>query len=1457
MKNILYVALLVGLSTPLGAQQATVAGPDNRLKVEVFVEKGRPLYSVSYDGNVVLEKSPLGLETSVGDFHRNMTWQGDSIGHIQQTYQLDRIKHSTVHYEANELTCRLTNAKGWPLQIIFRVSNQDIAFRYHLPQTTSTACCVVKREATGFDFPQQTTTFLCPQASPMSGWERTKPSYEEEYTPDEPIGTPSKEGLGYTFPCLFHVEDSHWVLLSETGVDGAYCGGHLGEGSANGLYTLAFPHPGENNGVGSATASIPLPGGTPWRTITVGDNLKPIVETTIPFDVVTPKYEPSIPYQYGRSTWSWILWQDGSINYDDQVKFIDLAAAMGYEYTLVDNWWDTRIGRGRIEELSAYAQSKGVHLFLWYNSNGHWSDAPQGPKQCMNSATARKREMKWLHDIGVKGIKVDFFAGDKQETIQLYEDILSDANEAGLMVVFHGCTLPRGWERMYPNYVGSEAVLASENLVFNQHFDDLEAQNACLHPFIRNTVGCMEFGGVFLNKRLNRTNDGGTFRRTSDLFQLSLAVLFQNPIQNFALAPNNLTDADPVCLDFLRRVPTTWDETRFLEGYPGKYCVLARRKGHQWYVAGINAEASTRRVSLQLPMLAHQTVELYTEGDQGHVQKRNVTLDEKGEVELTIPSNGGALVTFAPEQVYLGAWSASDKANRGGLQLAWSSDRTHWQPVGNGMIYLYSDYGNWGTEKRMFHPQLLQDNEGLWHSWWQVNDREAVLAHTTSPDLIHWTPQSYYPTSEQATRFPLWNYVATAESFTVAGKPVQGQILSAPLSVVENLDRYAEWDRQRQALFSERCEQDPVRFADLQPLEATLRIRPTESKAISPDLMGIFFEDINYAADGGLYAELIQNRDFEYDPADKQGQDPAWKADYAWELRTLANATEAGSHFAIDTKDPLHPNNAHFGVWQVNQPNQSALVNSGYDGICVRKGERYDFSLFARMQSGKAGALRVCLMTPDEQVIAESRVAWKGKAWQQQTAELVATVDTDQAQLYLIPENRGTYAVDLISLFPRNTFKGRKNGLRADLAQTLADLHPRFVRFPGGCVAHGDGIGNIYRWKQTIGPLESRKPMRNLWNYHQSVGLGYFEYFQFCEDIGAEPVPVLAAGVPCQNSSCGGAGQQGGIPMHEMDAYIQDILDLVEYANGDPATSVWARKRAEAGHPEPFNLKYIGIGNEDLISDVFTERFTQIYQAVRAAYPEITVIGTVGPFNEGSDYEAGWALADQLQVPIVDEHYYQTPGWFIHNQQFYDRYDRNRSKVYLGEYASHLPGRPNNIETALSEALYLTHVERNGDVVHMSSYAPLLAKEGHTQWNPDLIYFNNREVKPTVGYYVQQLYGQHGGTAYIGNRLEVKSERKDVQVRVASSVVRDAESGDLIVKLVNLLPVAVTTRVEVTGDTAWKPMAQRIVLQGKPTDQQARPQADQLAVGATFDCPLPAYSFTIVRLSAADHPRHE
>jgi alpha-L-arabinofuranosidase len=834
----------------------------------------------------------------------------------------------------------------------------------------------------------------------------------------------------------------------------------------------------------------------------------------------------------------------------------------------------------------------------------------------------------------------------------------------------------------------------------------------------------------------------------------------------------------------------------------------------------------------------------------------------------------------APDSVYLFSYASTTNNNHNGLHFAWSRDKENWNGIGNEYGYLRSDYGRWGSEKRMITPYLLQGANGIWQCVWSLNERDRQFAHAASVDLIDWGRQSYPYVKEDAnclrpviqydknranyiityttaankyyrvttkdfksysavSEVPAAQYADASVEIAMPSGKMKGQVHRVAWTVVDNLIKTYELRQYRNSQANESTRQDSQRFAGLRPFDAYISVQAAKARPISNLLLGIFFEDINYAADGGLYAELVQNRGFEYALSDKDGRDKNWTGTYSWSLKGTQGS------FTIDSASPIHNNNPHYAVLDVTAAG-TALVNTGFDGIPVKKGDKFNCSLFAKQLTGTDNNLLIRLVSKKGDVLAETTVNTT-TGWKNINTVLTATADAVDAQLELQPVSAGKTAFDMVSLFPQQTFKSRKNGLRNDLAQTIADIHPRFVRFPGGCVAHGDGLGNIYRWKNTIGPLEARKPQRNLWGYHQSAGLGYFEYFQFCEDIGAEPLPVLAAGVPCQNSGTGGGGQQGGIPMNEMDEYIQEIVDLVEYANGD-ANTTWGKKRAEAGHPRPFNLKYIGIGNEDLITDVFEERFTMIFNALQKKHPEITVIGTVGPFNEGTDYKEGWELADKLNIPSVDEHYYQTPGWFINNQDFYDRYDRSKSKVYLGEYAAHLPGRPNNLETALAEAIYLTTLERNGDVVTMASYAPLLAKEGHTQWNPDLIYFNNTEVKPTVGYEVQKLYGVYAGNEYLPGTLTLSNKLDAVNKRVAVSVVRDAKSKDVIVKMVNLLPVSVNTRVNLQGLTIADSKATKVVLTGKPSDKNARPVESTCTVAENFVTELPAYSFTVIRI---------
>ena len=645
MKFFIVMAMLLG-SSVASAENKQITSPDGKLVVTVADMDGRPSYSVSYDNVLFLKPSPLGIIANIGDFSSGMSLEKNvSTNKIDETYELASIKKSKVHYVANEAVFSFTQQGKTIYDVIFRISNNDVAFKYRMYPQGETLSCVIKKEATGFAFPDGTTTFLCPQSKPMGGFARTSPSYETSYTADDAAGK-NGWGEGYTFPCLFRNGDNGWALVSETGVNGGYCASRL-LGHKEGVYTIGFPQEGEANGNGTVSPGIALPGETPWRTITVGKTLAPIVETTVPFDVVKPLYPAKGEYTYGRGSWSWIIGMDGSTNYKEQLRYIDFSAAMGYQSVLVDALWDKQIGRDKIEELAKYGKDKGVALYLWYNSNGYWNDAPQTPRGIMDNAIARRKEMKWMQNIGIRGIKVDFFGGDKQMTMQLYEDILSDANEYGLLVIFHGCTLPRGWERMYPNFAASEAVLASENLHFSQGSCDNEAFNATLHPFIRNTVGSMDFGGSALNKYYNADNaPRGSRRVTSDVYALATAVLFQSPVQHFALAPNNLTDAPSWAIDFMKEVPTTWDEVRFIDGYPGKYVILARRHGDKWYIAGVNAQKETLKLKVNLPMFSNgEKVRLFSDDKvlQGGVKQ--IGIGKKQELQLSIPCNGGVLIT--------------------------------------------------------------------------------------------------------------------------------------------------------------------------------------------------------------------------------------------------------------------------------------------------------------------------------------------------------------------------------------------------------------------------------------------------------------------------------------------------------------------------------------------------------------------------------------------------------------------------------------------------------------------------------------------------------------------------------------------------------------------------------------------------------------------------------------------
>lgn len=800
---------------------------------------------------------------------------------------------------------------------------------------------------------------------------------------------------------------------------------------------------------------------------------------------------------------------------------------------------------------------------------------------------------------------------------------------------------------------------------------------------------------------------------------------------------------------------------------------------------------------------------------------------------------------------------------REGLHLAYYTFDQHWYDVGQ---LCSSDYSQWGREKRMYNPSVLHAKDGTWRLVFQVNDYAPCFAAAYSEDLLTWRPQDYPRMKEQGVLEPVMfqmdngnidiyfktkdgsrRYVQATEDFrhftespeastisddawlrdtaTVNGKLREGNFFEVPKVHLDYINQYFDVMRQEGQLAGETMRDDSKRFAQLaSPVKATLSVDASDSKAISDKLVGVFFEDISRAADGGLYAELMQNGDFEYTAADHGG----WSATTAW---------KSSKPITIATDKPLSSNNPHYAVMQ-----RDTLFNIGWEGIPGNQ-QCYDFSIFARTIDNAKNQLDVALVSPEGVVLAQDRLKIVGQQWKQYTLQLSTDLKKvegrlDGCQLRLVARKDGKLAVDMVSLFPHETFKG--HGLRKDLAEAIAALHPKFVRFPGGCMSHGQGLDNIYHWNETVGPLQDRKPDKNIWGYHQTRGLGFFEFFQFCEDIGAEPLPVLAAGVPCQNSAPdqnGFGGQQGGIPMSDMPAYCQEILDLIEWANGDPATSKWAKMRADAGHPEPFNLKYIGIGNEDIISTTFEERYEMICKAIKQKYPNIIVCGTVGPFHDPSaDYVEGWkfAKAHHNIIDMVDEHYYESPGWFMHHQNYYDDYDRKGPKVYLGEYAS----RTRTVESALVEAMHLCSLQRNGDVVAMSSYAPLLCKEGYANWNPDMIYFNNDTITSlTPSYYTQLLFGTHSGDRYVASRLSLP---EDIAYRVAASVVKDTKTGRTYLTVVNALPSTLNLSVE---GLAIPQGAAMVGFSGKVTDKKVELEH---ATASGQQLVLPPYAVKVI-----------
>ena len=630
---------------------------------------------------------------------------------------------------------------------------------------------------------------------------------------------------------------------------------------------------------------------------------------------------------------------------------------------------------------------------------------------------------------------------------------------------------------------------------------------------------------------------------------------------------------------------------------------------------------------------------------------------------------------------------------------------------------------------------------------------------------------------------------------------------------------------------------------------------PSGGKAISNELIGIFFEDISSSADGGLYAELVQNGSFEYNPTERDG----WGAGTAWRLIRPGHSL---GHFEPKSDRPIHENNPNFMRLYIERVGHYydfdgwtgfGIQNDGFDGIPVKAGATYDFSVFLRNIAGEAKQVRVALVEPARKpkLLAETTIDVNSSDWKKYTAQLKAVESSSKGVLQILVLNKGTLDVDMVSLMPTDTYKG--HGLRKDLAETLAALHPKFMRFPGGCVVHGggDGFWNTYRWKTTIGPKEQRRGLKNTWGYHQSMGLGYFEYFQFCEDLGMEPVPILPCGVSCQGTNGGWWMKdqaQDWVPMDQMDEWVDEALDLIEWANGDVNTK-WGRLRAEAGHPKPFNLKYLGLGNEERISPEFIERFKYIYERVTKAHPEIVIVGTAGPGSHpgNNDFETGWKLAEEIGLPILDEHYYEPRDFFLNNRQ-YDNYPRDRkTKVYLGEYAA----KDKKLIDALAEGLYLLHVERNGDVVCMTSYAPLFARKNAENWNPDLIYYDNERVYPTCSYYVQKMFGESSGNYYYGDCVKIDNAT-NLQ---GQSVVLNTKTRKLFVKVCNASADATKANINLSRFKGLKSTGTMTVISGQAEDennydkQPIQPQISTIKAKKKMTVDVAPYSIMMIELS--------
>jgi hypothetical protein len=638
--KLFHIALLSLAALELAQAQAPIqiASPDGAVRVTVALAAGgRPTYAVRYREAELLRPSRLGVQLAGTDLSQNLTLQSaGKTEAVAERYDLATDKRAHCRYEANRRIIRFAGAAGPTLSVVFQVSNDGVAFQYLL-EGKAKDVQKITAEKTTFHLPAAAKGWLHPHAKAQTGFAKTQPSYEEYYQMGIAAGTPSTLGQGWSFPALFEA-GGHWVLLTEAGMGRTYCGSHLAHAAPDAEYGVAFPQEAERTT--PEAALLPegrLPWRTPWRVVEVGPSLAPLVESTLTTDLSAPAQAlPVAVGQPGKASWSWVLLGDDKTTYDVQRQFIDYAAAMHWDYCLVDALWDKQIGYDKMQELATYARSKNVGLLAWYNSNGHWNEAPQTPTNVLFDPASRRKEFARLQQMGIKGVKIDFFGGDGQSFMNYYQDLLTDAARAGLLVNFHGTTIPRGWHRTYPNLMTMEAVRGFEFLTFDQANTDQEPTHCAVLPFTRNAVGPMDFTPMAFSEIR------GKQRRTSNAFELALSVLFQSGIQHYAEIPSGMAAQPAYVQDFVRTLPKRWDDVKFLDGYPGQYAVLARQAGSRWYVAGINATDAPKEVVIDLAKLGLSAGTLITDGDTNR-SFRTLPVGS-GPLRLTLPARGGFVV---------------------------------------------------------------------------------------------------------------------------------------------------------------------------------------------------------------------------------------------------------------------------------------------------------------------------------------------------------------------------------------------------------------------------------------------------------------------------------------------------------------------------------------------------------------------------------------------------------------------------------------------------------------------------------------------------------------------------------------------------------------------------------------------------------------------------------------------